>query len=164
MSVDLARGLGTSRAGGHFGLVLLLLADLAGCDARGFVVEEELIDVGGGSGGGGVTGSNAGTGGSGGGRGNPGSVGGTGGGGGTQGADPNEPFRFETSALQRCEPGFTWMAGDSRSCSFRFSGRCYDDEDAVCACACPRDANSVCVLSGFLSDPGNPLMVTCQKR
>jgi hypothetical protein len=139
-------------------MILLLLADLAGCGARGFVVEEELIYTGGGSGGGG-SGGTGGTGGSG----SPGSVGGTGGGGGTGSTDSVPPFQFMTSALQRCEPGFTWMAGDSRSCNFRFNGRCYDDEEAVCACACPRDTNSVCALYGFLSDPGNPLMVSCQK-
>jgi hypothetical protein len=136
-------------------MVLLLLADLAGCGARGFVFEDELIDVGGGSGGGGGTGGTGG---------NPGSVGGTGGRGGSSGGSAVEPFNFRTNTLAACQPGFTWMAGDSRSCTFRFNGRCYDDEDAVCACACPRDSNSVCVLSGFLADPRNPLMVTCQRR
>jgi len=121
------------------------------------VLEEELIDVAGSSGG---TGGTGGAGGSGGG----GAHGGSAGQGGTGGAATVPPFSFMTSTLQRCELGFTWTAGDSRSCAFRFNGRCYDDEDAVCACACPRDANSVCVLSGFLADPGNPLMVTCQRR
>lgn len=144
----------------HFGIILLLLTHLAGCGARGFVVEEELIYSGGGSGGVGGSAGQGSIGGSGGGA----SRGVGGGGGGTSSPEPVDPFHFETNSLQRCEPGFTWMAGDSRGCSFRFNGRCYDDEDAVCACACPRDSNSICVLSGFLADPGNPLTVSCQRR
>jgi hypothetical protein len=168
VSADLACGLGSWRAGGYFGLVLLLFTGLVGCGARPLVDEDELIDVTPDLGGNGGTGGSRSTGGSGGGGGTSGG-GGTGGGtagrGGTGGTDPViEPFRFETRALQKCDLGFTWTAGDSRTCSFRFNGRCYDDEDSVCACACPRDANSVCVLSGFLADPGNPLMVACQKR
>jgi len=133
-------------------MVLLLLAGLAGCGARGFVLEDELIDVAGGSGGGGSGGGGA-----------LGGSGGSGAGGSAGGTDSVAPFSFVTMTLGTCELGPPWRAGDGRSCSFRFNGRCYDDEDAVCACACPRDSNSVCVLSGFLSDPSNPLMVTCQK-
>jgi hypothetical protein len=157
-----------------------LLAELAGCGARGFIVEEQLIDdqvavVGGsgggtspgGTGGGGGTGGLGGVGGTGGsgGSGGSASLGGSGGGGGSGGSSSDQdPFRFETSDLQRCEPGFVWSATDSRACVFRFSNRCYDDEESVCACACPRNANSVCVLAGFLSDPNNPLQVTCTAR
>jgi hypothetical protein len=117
----------------------------------------------GGSGGGGGGGSGA-LGGSGGGGGSN-SLGGSGGQAGTGGSqsDP-DPYRFETSMLQRCQPGFVWSPADSRVCVFRFNNRCYDDEESVCACACPRNANSLCVLSGFLSDPNNPLMVTCTAR
>jgi hypothetical protein len=157
------------------GTGLALLGNLAGCGARGFIDEEQLIDnevvaaVGGtggstplgGSGGGGGSGALGGSGGSGGST----SVGGSGGGGGSGGSQAdNEPYHFETSMLQRCEPGFVWSAADSRACVFRFDNRCYDDEDSVCACACPRNANSLCVLSGFLSDPKNPLMVSCTAR
>jgi hypothetical protein len=159
------------------------LALLAGCGARGFIVEEQLIDDGvadaaGGSGstsvgGTGGSGGSTSVGGSGGGGGST-SVGGSGGGGGSSSVggsggsqsdpDANDPYHFETDMLQRCEPGFEWSAADSRTCVFRFNNRCYDDDESVCACACPRNANSVCVLSGFLSDPNNPLMVTCTAK
>jgi hypothetical protein len=139
--------------------VALLFADLPGCGARGYIDEDALIDVV--AGGGGGNGGNAGRGGSGG-----GSLGGSGGGGGKAPAVPAQadPYRFETHMLKFCQPGFVWSAGDSRACNFRYDGRCYDDDESVCACACPRNANSVCVLSGFLSDPGNPLMVNCQAK
>lgn len=156
---------------------MALLAELAGCGARGFIVEEQLIDdqvaVVGGSGGSRSLGGSGGTGGMGGtgalggsgGGGGSTSVGGSGGGGGSGGSSSDsEPYHFETSDLQRCEPGFVWSPTDSRACVFRFNNRCYDDEGSVCACACPRNANSVCVLSGFLSDPNNPLQVTCTAR
>jgi hypothetical protein len=107
------------------------------------VVEEQLLDVPGGSGG---TGRGS----------------GTGGGGGSSSSD--EPFRFEDSQLQECELGFPWTASSDRACNFRFNSRCYEGEKEVCACACPRAANSTCVLSGFLSDPENPLTVACQPR
>jgi len=124
-------------------------------------------------GGGGGTGGTTSLGGSGGGRGST-SFGGTGGGGGSgaiggsggsvSSPSASEPYHFETNMLEGCTLGFVWSAADSRPCTFRFADRCYDDDDAVCACACPRNANSVCVLSGFLSDPDNPLMVTCTAK
>ena len=152
-----------------------MLLILAACGARSFVVEENLIDEGsgdaaGGSGGSSSFGGSGGSGGSGalggsGGGGGSVSLGGSGGGGGSQPTtDPSDPYHFETDMLQRCVPGFAWSPGDSRTCVFRFNNLCYDDEEAVCACACPRNANSVCVLSGFLSDPNNPLMVTCTAK
>jgi hypothetical protein len=148
---------------------LVLLGNLASCGARGFIDEDELIDTEvvaavGGSGGTSSLGGSGGGGGSaavGGGS----SLGGSGGGGGSAGGQSApQPYHFETSMLQRCQPGFMWSAAESRACVFRFNNLCYDDEDAVCACACPRNANSLCVLSGFLSDPNNPLMVTCTAR
>lgn len=111
------------------------------CGARGLVVEAELLDGPGGSSG---TGQ------------------GNGAGGGSSGAV--EPFRFEDTQLQECELGVVWSASSERDCNFRFNNRCYDEEKEVCACACPRAANSTCVLSGFLSDPNNPLTVSCQAR
>ncbi|HEU4581301.1 MAG TPA: hypothetical protein VFS67_23755 [Polyangiaceae bacterium] len=146
-----------------------LLWQVAGCGARGFIDEDDLIDtevvaaagssssLGGSSG----TGDSGALGGSGGGGGSS-SFGGSSGSGGAGGSAT--PYHFETSMLQRCEPGFVWSPTDSRACVFRFNNRCYDDEESVCACACPRNANSVCVLSGFLSDPNNPLMVSCTAR
>jgi hypothetical protein len=120
--------------------VSLLLG--AGCGARGFVVEESLIDAnGGGVGNGPVSGT---------------------GGNGAGGDSPDEPITFEITRLPRCSLGEEWSGTSSRNCNFRFNGRCYDDTTAVCACACPRDRNSACVLRGFLSDPDNPLMVSCQ--
>ena len=152
-----------------------LLGNLAACGARGFIDEDQLIDTEvvaavGGSGGSGSRGGSGGggggaaVGGSGGGGGSA-AVGGSGGGGGRAGSPSgSEPYHFQTSMLERCQPGFEWASADSRPCVFRFNGRCYDDEESVCACACPRNANSVCVLSGFLSDPNNPLQVTCTAR
>ena len=119
----------------------LLFADLPGCGARGYINEDTLIDV--------VAAGGGGNGGS----------GGRGGSGGT--AAVPTPYRFETSMLQPCELGFVWSPTLDRACNFRFDGRCYDDDASVCACACPRNSNSVCVLSGFLSDPNNPLTVNC---
>jgi len=149
-----------SWGGGALG-VGLLLADLPGCGARGYIDEEALIDVVGAGGGFGANGGTSGGGGTGGGG---GSLGGSAGRGGTSSSSsaPMEPFSFVDSMLQRCRLGPTWSAGSSQACNFRFDGRCYDDANAVCACACPRDSNSVCVLSGFLADPNNPLMVSCQ--
>lgn len=116
-----------------------------GCGARGLVVEEELLDGAGGSGG-------------------PGQGSGTAGRGGATSAGSDDPFRFEDSQLQDCELGFVWSASSDRACNFRFNNRCYDGEREVCACACPRETSSTCILSGFLSDPDNPLTVTCQAR
>lgn len=105
------------------------------------MVEEELLDGPGGSGG---------------------TARGNGGGGGSASSD--EPFRFEDTQLEQCVPGFAWSERSERACNFRFNNRCYDGEREVCACACPREANSRCILSGFLSDPNNPLTVSCQAR
>jgi hypothetical protein len=80
------------------------------------------------------------------------------------GVDEDEMVRYEITDLPRCSLGYLWSARGSRSCNFRFSDRCYDTPTSVCACACPTEGNSVCVLSGFLQDPDNPLTVTCQPR
>jgi hypothetical protein len=117
---------------------------VVGCGARGLVVEEALLDEPSGAGGGG---SARGAGGSGG-----------------SGGSSNDSYRFEDTQLEECQLGFLWSASSDRECNFRFNERCYDGEKEVCACACPRARNSTCVLSGFLSDPENPLTVTCQSR
>jgi len=140
---------------GAVGLVL-------GCGARAFPSDDgddDELNLGqGGIGiGAGGTGGSGGTGGTGG----SGSAGGSGGSGGTGGSGVSDPFDFRTTQLGRCELGFTWESGDARPCKYRLSGRCYNDELAVCACACPREGNSTCVLSGFLGDPSRPLQVTC---
>lgn len=117
-----------------------------GCGARGLVVEEELLDGAGWSssaGGGNGGGSQASQGGS---------------------ASSTAPFHFEDTQLAECVLGFVWSPRSDRACNFRFNNRCYDDEEEVCACACPRSVNSRCILSGFLSDPDNPLTVSCQAR
>ena len=113
-------------------------------------MEEELLDAPGASGG-----TARGTGGTGG-------TGGSGGGGGS--SSSNDPFRFEDTQLEECVLGFVWTPRSNEACNFRFNNRCYDGEKEVCACACPRSVNSRCILSGFLSDPDNPLTVTCQAR
>jgi hypothetical protein len=117
---------------------------IVGCGARGLVVEEALLDEPSGSGG-------------------SGPVSGTGGSGGSGGSSA-DAFRFEDTQLEECQMGFVWSASDDRECNFRFNGRCYEGAKEVCACACPRARNSTCVLSGFLSDPENPLTVSCQPR
>jgi hypothetical protein len=124
-----------------------------GCGARGVLDEETLIEFGPASqGGGGGSGPSGGTG-----------ANGTGANGGSVN-QPAQEMRFEVTRLGRCEPGYLWNERGGRPCNFRFVERCYDDVDEVCACACPRDSNSSCALRGFLSDPDNPLMVTCQAR
>lgn len=125
------------------GVLLSVVGVALSCGARGLVVEEELLDGPGGSGG---------------------TAQGNGGGGGTSAPSSGAPFRFEDTQLAECEPGFVWSASSDRACNFRFNNRCYDGEKEVCACACPRTANSRCILSGFLSDPDNPLTVSCQAR
>ncbi len=117
---------------------------LFSCGARGLVVEEELLDGLAGSGG---TGRSNGMGGGGGGF-----------------STSEQPFHFEETRLQECRLGYLWSDAGDRPCNFRFNGRCYDGEREVCACACPRTTSSTCILSGFLSDPENPLTVSCQPR
>jgi hypothetical protein len=130
-----------------------------GCGARGVVDEDALIDDVFSAGGGGGSGPTSGIGG--GGTGGSG-TGGSGTGGSGTGGSVAQEMLFEVTRLGRCEPGYLWSQRGSRPCNFRFVDRCYDDVDEVCACACPRDSNSSCALRGFLSDPDNPLMVTCQ--
>lgn len=125
---------------------MLAAGGIFSCGARGLVVEGELLDGPGGSAGtarGNGGGSTAGSGGS---------------------ASSDDPFRFEDTQLGECVLGFVWSASSDRECNFRFNSRCYDGEKEVCACACPRETNSTCILSGFLSDPDNPLTVSCQVR
>lgn len=133
------RGIFFSKVGTLLGAAGLVFS----CGARGLVVEEELLDGPDGSGG-------------------TRSATGMGGGGGATSSEP--PFRFEETQLQECVLGFVWSASSDRACNFRFNNRCYDGEREVCACACPRTTSSTCVLSGFLSDPDNPLTVACQPR
>jgi hypothetical protein len=127
-----------------------------GCGARAFPSDpgddDDELTIGlGGSGGTGGSGGSGGTGGS----------GGSGGGGGSGGSGGADLFDFRTTELPRCELGFVWEDDDDRACKYRLTGRCYNDELSVCACACPREGNSTCVLSGFLGDSGRPLQVTC---
>lgn len=134
-----------------------------GCGARAFPSDlgddDDQLAIGQGGSGLGGTGGSGGSGGSGGTGGSGGSGGsGSGGNGGSGAVDP---FEFRTTTLPACTLGFTWQSGDDRACKYRLSGRCYNDEVSVCACACPREGNSTCVLSGFLGDAARPLQVTC---
>jgi hypothetical protein len=138
------------------------VALILGCGARAFPTDEgDYDEVGLGQGG---TGGLGGTGGSGG-SGGSGGLGGSGGGGGSGGSggsgSTTDPFNYRTTILPACELGFVWQSGDDRPCKYRLAGRCYNNEISVCACACPREGNSVCALSGILGDTSRPLQVSC---
>ena len=59
--------------------------------------------------------------------------------------------------LGECKPGFA-PGTPGKECRWLSDGLCFEERDAACACACPRDKDSICQSS--LIDP-YPIEVFC---
>jgi hypothetical protein len=81
--------------------------------------------------------------------------------GGGAGLPPPQRFDFDATSLPPCEQGAGRRQRRNRPCSYRAGGICYEDVTAACACICPRSIRTVCAVSGFLSEPGEPQDVIC---
>ena len=115
---------------------------LAGCGARPDLLENEELGV--------PAGASAGAAG----------VAGSAGKGGGASSTPGAPL--PNQELPECIPGFEPALQPHRRCTWLTeAGQCFDERSGACACACPRDRNSVC-WSPFPRGPGAATLVRCE--
>jgi hypothetical protein len=74
------------------------------------------------------------------------------------------PLDFPETMLPDCQPGFQSRGPGDRRCRYTFEGLCYEDEQSVCACACPRaGSEATCVFAGgLIGEDDRPIGVVCQ--
>ena len=71
----------------------------------------------------------------------------------------DDPSAYGTSmVLGPCVLGFRQSSARGRECTFVHERRCYEDDLAACACACPMGGQ--CVIGRYLN-PEGPFPVTC---